>query len=81
MREGMAHPRRDAGGTGTIVDRGVDGLIVKEGVDWLQRAREEDHFGVETGVEQKGSRRAECPREAGFERCVNMVVDEEAGAA
>ncbi len=46
-----------------------------------EHAREETGVGIETGIEEKGRRGAECPREAGFERYVGMVVEEEAGAA
>ena len=47
----------------------------------MRHAGEEARVGIETGVEKKGRRGAECPREAGFERYVGMVVDEEAGTA
>jgi len=43
----------------------------------LRHAHEESHVGVETGDEKEGLRGAECPREAGFERSVGMVIDEE----
>jgi hypothetical protein len=79
-RNGACALRCDAGGTGTVVDGGVDGLIV-EGITCLRNTWEEACMGIETGVEEKGCGRAECLCEAGFERYVGLVVDEEAGAA
>ena len=81
MRKGTAHASCDAGSTGTVVDGRVDGLVVEEGVAGLRDAREESRVGVETGVEEQGRRGAERAREAGLERRVSMVMDEEAGAA
>ena len=81
VRKRPAHVRRDAGGTGAIVHRGVDGLVVEQGVARLRHAREEARVGVETGVEEERRGGAEGPREAGFERGVGVVVHEEPGAA
>ena len=52
----------------------MDGCIVER----VTRLREEARFGVETGIEKEGCRRAERRHEAGLERGAGVVVDEEA---
>ena len=59
----------------------MDGCVVEERVARLRDAREEARVGVEARVEEEGGARAERTREAGLERCVGVVVDEEARAA
>jgi hypothetical protein len=54
----------------------VDGCVVEERVTRLRHAHEEARFGVETGVEEEGCRRAERRREASLERGAGVVMDE-----
>ena len=63
-----------------IEHRGVDGLVVKQGVALLQHPCKEARVGVEFGVEEERRGRAEGLRQAGFERCVSMVVYEQGTA-
>jgi len=58
-----------------IVGRSVDGYVVEERVARLWYACEE------ACVEEEGCGHAERTREAGLERCVGVVVDEEPRAA
>ena len=51
MHKGTVHACCDAGDMGTIVDRGVDSLVVEKGVIRLGQACEEARVGVESGVE------------------------------
>ena len=81
VRERPAETRCDARCARSVVDRSVDGCVVEERVARLRDAREEARVGVEARVEEEGGARAERTREAGLERCVGVVVDEEARAA
>jgi hypothetical protein len=56
--------------------RGVDSRIVDDGIARLRYAGEEARVGVETRVKEESRRRAEGPREAGFEHSMGMVVYE-----
>jgi hypothetical protein len=78
---GTPYTGRDAGYTRTVGHRGVDSLVVKQGIARLWHAREEAHVGVEAAVEEKRRGGAEGLREVGFERRVGVVVYDDAGAA
>jgi hypothetical protein len=47
----------------------------------LRHAREKSPVGTKTGVEEESRRGAEGLSEAGFERSMDMVIDEGPGAA
>jgi hypothetical protein len=66
------HAWCDAGGTSTIAHRGMDDLVLEQGVAPLRHAREEARVGVETGVEERRAR-GEGLREAGFRRGVGRL--------
>ena len=67
MHKGTVHACCDAGDMGTVVDRGVDSLVVEEGVIRLGQACEEACVGVESGVEEESRGRAECAHKVGLE--------------
>ena len=81
VRERAAEARREARGARTVVHGSVDGCVVEERIIRLRDAGEEACVGVEARVEEEGCGSAERAREAGPERGVGVVVDEEAGAA
>ena len=80
MREGTTHALCDAGGPDPVVHRGVDVVVVEQGVAGLRHARKEARVGVEARVEEESRRGAEGPRKARFELGVRMVVHDYAGA-
>ena len=47
VRKGTTHVLYDAGGSGTVVHRGVDIVVVEQGIARLRHAREETRIGVE----------------------------------
>ena len=81
LREGTALVRCDAAGTGAVMRRGVDGLVVEQRVGQLRTAREKARAVVETGiVEEEGLAGAEGPRKGGSECYVGTVINNEIGA-
>jgi hypothetical protein len=72
--------RCDAEGTRTGVHRGMDSLVVEYGIARPRDTHEKVRGGVKARVEEESRREGEGPHEAGFERCVGVVVYK-AGAA
>lgn len=64
----------------TSVKGKVDNFVMEQGVAHPRHAREDSRVGIENGVEKELRWRAEGPSDAGFERCVSIVV-REAGAS
>ena len=58
----------------------MDGGVIDERVVRLRDAREKTRVGVEAQVEEKHSRRTECPCAARLEHRVRVVVYQEARA-
>jgi hypothetical protein len=59
VREGTAHARCDAGGTRIVLHRGMDSLVMEQGVVRLRHAREKVCVGVDARVEkERRARRA-----------------------